>query len=64
MEDRHPTYPARTGASGAWVWIAFGETPPAGAWPAGLLIAIGVVVVIRSDQDAESELVDPGGLLT
>ena len=24
MDDRHPTYPARTSASGAWVWIAFG----------------------------------------
>lgn len=24
MDDRHPTYPARIGASGAWVWIAFG----------------------------------------
>ena len=24
MDDRPPTYPARTGASGAWVWIAFG----------------------------------------
>jgi len=22
MDDRHPTYPARTGASGVWVWIA------------------------------------------
>jgi drug/metabolite transporter (DMT)-like permease len=44
--------------------VAFGETPPAAAWPAALLIAIGVVVVLRSDQDAESDLVDPGGLLT
>ncbi len=43
--------------------VAFGETPPAGAWPAGLLIAIGVVVVIRSDKDA-SDLVEPEGLLT
>ena len=43
--------------------IAFGETPPAGAWPAGLLIAAGVVVVVRSDQDA-TDLVDPGGVLT
>lgn len=43
--------------------VAFGETPPAGAWPAGLLIAIGVVVVVRSDQDA-SDLVEPGGVLT
>ena len=44
--------------------VAFGETPHAGAWPAGILIAIGVVMVIRSDQDAEADLVDPGGLLT
>jgi drug/metabolite transporter (DMT)-like permease len=44
--------------------LAFGETPPAAAWPAGLLIAIGVVVVVRSDQDADADLVDPGGLLT
>lgn len=43
--------------------LAFGETPPAGAWPAGLLIAAGVVVVVRSDQDA-SHLVEPGGVLT
>lgn len=43
--------------------VAFGETPPAGAWPAGLLIAAGVVAVVRSDQDA-SDLVDPGGVLT
>ena len=43
--------------------VAFGETPPAGAWPAALLIAAGVVVVIRSDDDA-SDLVEPGGMLT
>ena len=43
--------------------VAFGETPPAAAWPAGLLIAIGVVAVVRSDQDA-TDLVDPGGVLT
>jgi drug/metabolite transporter (DMT)-like permease len=43
--------------------VAFGETPPAGAWPAALLIAIGVVMVVRSDQDA-SDLVEPGGVLT
>jgi drug/metabolite transporter (DMT)-like permease len=43
--------------------IAFGETPPPGAWPAGLLIALGVVAVVRSDQDA-TDLVDPGGVLT
>ena len=22
MDDRHPTYPARTGAAGVWVWTA------------------------------------------
>ena len=44
--------------------LAFGETPPAAAWPAALLIAVGVVVVVRSDQDAESDLIEPGGLLT
>ena len=43
--------------------LAFGETPPAGAWPAAVLIAAGVVVVIRSGDDA-SELVEPGGMLT
>ncbi len=43
--------------------IAFGETPPAGAWPAALLIAAGVVVVVRSDHDA-SDLVEPGGVIT
>jgi drug/metabolite transporter (DMT)-like permease len=43
--------------------LAFGETPPAGAWPAAALIAAGVVVVLRSDQDA-SDLVEPGGVLT
>jgi len=43
--------------------LAFGETPPAAAWPAGLLIAVGVVVVVRSDKDA-TDLVGPGGVLT
>ncbi len=43
--------------------IAYGETPPAGAWPAGLLIVAGVVAVVRSDQDA-TDLVEPGGVLT
>lgn len=42
--------------------IAFGETPPAGVWPAALLIAAGVVTVVRSDQDA-SNLVEPGGVI-
>ena len=43
--------------------VAFGETPPAGAWPAGALIVAGVVAVVRSDQDA-SDLVEPGGVMT
>ncbi len=43
--------------------VAFGETPPAGAWPAAALIVAGVVVVVRSDHDA-SDLVEPGGVLT
>jgi drug/metabolite transporter (DMT)-like permease len=43
--------------------VAFGETPPAAAWPAAALIAAGVVAVIRSDQDP-TDLVDPGGVLT
>jgi drug/metabolite transporter (DMT)-like permease len=44
-------------------YFALGETPPAAALPAGLLIAAGVVAVVRSDQDA-TDLVDPGGVLT
>jgi drug/metabolite transporter (DMT)-like permease len=44
--------------------VAFDQTPPAGAWPAAVLIAAGVVMVVRSDEDAETELVDPGGILT
>ena len=44
--------------------VALDETPHAAALPAGILIAIGVVMVIRSDQDADADLVDPGGLLT
>ncbi len=43
--------------------VAFGETPPAGAWPAALLIAAGVVAVVRSDHDA-ANLVEPGGVIT
>lgn len=43
--------------------IAFGETPPVAAWPAALLIGLGVVVVVRSDDDA-SDLVEPGGVIT
>jgi drug/metabolite transporter (DMT)-like permease len=44
--------------------LALDETPHAAAWPAAILIAIGVVTVIRADQDADADLVDPGGLLT
>ena len=29
-------------------WLAFGEVPPASAVPAGVLIAVGVVLVVRS----------------
>jgi drug/metabolite transporter (DMT)-like permease len=43
--------------------VAFGESPPPGAWPAALLIAVGVIVVLRADQDA-SELVQPEGMIT
>lgn len=43
--------------------VAFGETPPAGAWLAAVLIAVGVIVVLRADRDA-SELVDPEGMIT
>lgn len=44
--------------------VAFGETPPAGAWPAALLIVAGVVLVLRSGGEEDAELVEPGGLLT
>lgn len=43
--------------------IAFGETPPVAAWPAAVLIAAGVVAVIRADDNA-SEIVEPGGVIT
>jgi drug/metabolite transporter (DMT)-like permease len=43
--------------------VAFGETPPAGAWLAALLIVAGVVVVVRSGHDA-ADLVEPGGVIT
>jgi drug/metabolite transporter (DMT)-like permease len=32
-------------------WIAFDEAPPAGAYPAALLIGIGVVLVVRSARE-------------
>jgi drug/metabolite transporter (DMT)-like permease len=44
--------------------VAFGETPPAGAWPAGVLIVAGVVLVLRSEEDDDTDLAEPGGLLT
>jgi drug/metabolite transporter (DMT)-like permease len=44
--------------------VAFGETPPAGAWPAAGLILVGVILVVRSERAGEPELVEPGGLLT
>jgi len=43
--------------------VAFGETPPAGAWPAALLIAAGVVLVIRAGSDT-THLVEPEGVIT
>jgi drug/metabolite transporter (DMT)-like permease len=44
-------------------WVFFDETPPIGAWPAAVLIAAGVVVVVRADEDA-SDLVEPEGVIT
>ena len=38
----------------------FGETPPAGAWPAALLIVAGVVVVVRTERRMPV-VVDPPG---
>ncbi|MEX2293782.1 MAG: DMT family transporter [Acidimicrobiales bacterium] len=43
--------------------VAFGESPPVAAWPAALLIGAGVVVVVRSGEDA-ADLVEPGGVIT
>ena len=34
-------------------WLAFGETPPAGAYPAALLIAAGIVLVVLSGRPPE-----------
>jgi drug/metabolite transporter (DMT)-like permease len=34
-------------------WIAFGETPPAGAYPAAVLIAAGIVLVVLSGRPPE-----------
>jgi drug/metabolite transporter (DMT)-like permease len=33
----------------AWWW--FGESPSAAAYPAAVLIAVGVVLVLRSDRE-------------
>ena len=44
-------------------WLAFEEVPPAGAWPAAVLIAAGVVLVIR-DSSRPASLVEPDGLVT
>ena len=39
--------------STALAWIAFGETPPAGAYPAAVLIAAGIVLVVLSGRRPE-----------
>ena len=39
--------------STALAWIAFGESPPAGAYPAAVLIAIGIVLVVLSGRRPE-----------
>jgi drug/metabolite transporter (DMT)-like permease len=44
--------------------VAFGETPPAGVWPAAALIVAGVVLVVRAERADKPEIVEPGGLLT
>ena len=44
--------------------IAFGEAPPAGAWPAAALIAAGVILVVTGERADRPEIADPGGLLT
>ena len=31
-------------------WLAFGETPPAGAYPAAVLIAAGIVLVVLAGR--------------
>lgn len=43
-------------------WWAFDEVPPAAAWPAALLIAAGVVLVVR-DSRRPGELVEPSGMV-
>jgi drug/metabolite transporter (DMT)-like permease len=35
----------------ALAWAFFDETPPAAAWPAGALIATGIVLVVRSGRE-------------
>jgi drug/metabolite transporter (DMT)-like permease len=39
--------------STALAWIAFGETPPVGAYPAAVLIAAGIVLVVLSGRPPE-----------
>lgn len=34
-------------------WLAFGESPPAGAYPAAVLIAVGIVLVVLSGRGPE-----------
>jgi drug/metabolite transporter (DMT)-like permease len=35
-------------------WAAFGESPPAGSYPAAILIAVGIVLVVTSGRPAEA----------
>lgn len=39
-------------------WLAFDETPPAGAYPAGVLIAAGIVLVVLSGRRPAPPVVD------
>ena len=50
------------GATGI-AYLAFGEVPPAAVWPAAVLIVAGVVVVVRSRDDANIAI-ESGGILT
>ena len=34
-------------------WLAFGEAPPAGAYPAAVLIAAGTILVVLSGRPPE-----------
>jgi drug/metabolite transporter (DMT)-like permease len=42
--------------STAIAWVAFGETPPAGAYPAAVLIAAGTVLVVLSGRPGATPL--------